>query len=330
MEIRRHRYGAVPGPGLYLMPAALYHADPVAELSLSSSIAKCLVEETPRHAWARHPQLNPDFEEDSEARRELGSLVHKMVTGRGRGVAALDFPDFRTKAAQVAREEAIDDGKIVVTRAAYEKAAEIRDTLRRRIRQVEGANGAFRRGLGEPVIVWRDEAGAWCRTMMDWWGPSEGELWDLKTTSAGLSDHSLANRFAEGLDVQCAFHERAVLAIRPDLAGRLKHRFVFAETKAPFEVRIVEAPEAALEIGRKKVAYAIELWRRCRQSGLWPGYENRIVRVDYPGWAETRWLDREMQDEILRDGGLDPFLARAPWRPKPRQAPKQQLSELVP
>ena len=48
-------------PGIYGMSEDCYHADPADAPSLSASIAKILIAETPLHAWTAHPKLNPNF-----------------------------------------------------------------------------------------------------------------------------------------------------------------------------------------------------------------------------------------------------------------------------
>ena len=41
-------------PGVYDMPAEDYHADPCLEPSLSASIAKTMIFDTPWHVWTKH------------------------------------------------------------------------------------------------------------------------------------------------------------------------------------------------------------------------------------------------------------------------------------
>ena len=47
--------------------AEAYHADPAPEPSLSSSVAKILVNLSPAHARIAHPRLNPDYRPRSRA-----------------------------------------------------------------------------------------------------------------------------------------------------------------------------------------------------------------------------------------------------------------------
>jgi len=48
-----------------------------------------------------------------------------------------------------------------------------------------------------------------------------------------------------------------------------------------------------MTMGRKKVAVGAELWRACSDTGRWPSYPRRAVVPEYPGFKETKWLERE-------------------------------------
>jgi hypothetical protein len=62
---------------------------------------------------------------------------------------------------------------------------------------------------------------------------------------------------------------------------------------------VTERDGAGLEHGRRKVYAAIELWRRCQQSGNWPGYPRETVRAELPAWATASWEAREQNDPLL-------------------------------
>ena len=240
MLITRHRAGKVPGEGIYTMAPDVYHADPAPEPSLSSSVARELLDHTPRHAWAIHPRLNPAYRPATVSRKtEIGERVHELVIGRGRGHVRIDADDWRSKAAKDKRAAALKDGKTPILASDMPACAKMLKAIRYRMRAHESTRGLFREGHGEIVFVWK-EGGVWLRTMVDFIGPTEIDVTDLKTTTAALDDRSLNDRFdSGGLDVQAAFHERAMHHFFPALAGRLNQRFVFCEQDEPHEVRTV-------------------------------------------------------------------------------------------
>ena len=66
-------------PGLHhAIPAKDYHADCCPVPSLSSSIARKLINESPAHAYLAHPKLGKGPNESTNS-LSLGSLVHSLM-----------------------------------------------------------------------------------------------------------------------------------------------------------------------------------------------------------------------------------------------------------
>ena len=313
------------------VPAAAYHADPAPEPSLSSSMAKVLLDQSPRHAWHPHPRLTADMPAaaDPTRQKEIGTAVHKLVLGRGADIVEIDAADFKGGAAKAARAEAYALGKAPILKPDMEKARAIGDAVAAQLSAIDGCEG-FDAGAPEVVGLCRDATGSWLRCMIDKF-EDHGEravLWDLKSGDLSAEPGTLGRRIANmSFEVSAALYERVVLTLRPALAGRLTFRWIFVENEFPHLITVSELDNAGLEIGRKKVAAANALWNRCLRDNNWPGYPARIVGAEYPPFAESAWLARELADETIRDAGMDPFLMRAPWQP-PR--PQRQLSEIAP
>lgn len=319
-------------PGVYDIPAEVYHADPCVEPSLSNSIAKILIDQSPRHAWNAHPRLNPAHEPDESSRLDIGTVAHTLLLGKGRDIVAVDAKDWATKAAKAARDEAREAGKTPILAKDLERAQAMATAASDQLAAVEGAELAFwqTQGTPEAVLVWKDAAGPWCRSMIDWTANDGLVIYDYKTTKASANPAKLGRLSADlGYEVQAAFIERGMVQLFPHIAGRLTFRFVFQEIEPPYLLSVVELDAAAREIGRKKVAYALDLWGRCLTSGNWPGYPAQIATVEYPPFAENAWLARELREEDMRAGGMDPLLMLAPWRPA--EPPKKpMLTEIMP
>src|SRR4051794_11565577 len=91
--------------GIHLdVPPSEYFADPCSQPSLTQSIAKLLIDRSPLHAWYSHPKLNPDFKPDDSTKFDVGNIAHKLLLGRGKDIEVLEFSDWRTKNAQLARD----------------------------------------------------------------------------------------------------------------------------------------------------------------------------------------------------------------------------------
>ncbi len=292
MEIRHHTAGLVPGPGFYEMTAALYHSDPAPEPSLSSSIANMLISETPLHGWTCHPRLNPEHEaDDGNAAISKGSVAHELILGKGAGIEVLDFEDYRKKAAQEARDNAIAAGLTPILAASYLEAETIAGAVFQALKETPDCHDfQYPGSRSELVMIWQDE-GVWCRAMIDRLTP-RGIVYDVKTSGRGLDDRTLQNKFEDGFDTQPGLYLRGLEALWPEMAGRFRWRWIFAEQTAPFAVRIEEAGAFALKEGAEKAEYALQIWRNCMSTGIWPGYPRRIGRLDPPEWSYNRWTER--------------------------------------
>ncbi|GEP06461.1 PD-(D/E)XK nuclease-like domain-containing protein [Methylobacterium oxalidis] len=323
MRIIEHTEGKVSGPGFYRMPAALYHADPCPEPSLSSSIARTIVEQTERHAHAAHPRLGAEAEDPKKRKLDTGSVAHELLTGQGRGIHVITATDkggepvttYQSKAAQAERDDAIARGETPVLPCDLERAEKIVAAVQQRLQTTRGAERAFVHGEGELALIWRDRTGIWGRALLDWFDLDTATIDDLKTTSAGLSDRTLATRIAEGLDIQEAWYRRGLAHLMPELSGRIRFRFVFVEADAPHEVRVVPLTGSQQYLGERRMIAAAVAFRECLKSGVWPGYPEEVSPVEPASWAEARWEAREISDPLFRRYGAQISLALSPYSP---------------
>jgi hypothetical protein len=117
-------------PGIYTMPESQYHADPCLRPSLSNSIIKVLTTKSPRHAWFAHPRLNPQHQRNESAEFDVGRAGHAWLL-EGRDICVVvDANDWRTKAAQAARDDAAQVGKVALLTRQYESLSAMVATAR--------------------------------------------------------------------------------------------------------------------------------------------------------------------------------------------------------
>lgn len=298
------------------IPAEVYHADPAPDPSLSSSLAKVLVSASPAHAYAQHPRLGGTYESDASKRMDFGSCAHVLMLGRGSGIEIIAAADYRTKAAQQARDEARAAGRIPVLTDDYARAVAMRDAAREALAEADLLDG-FMAATPELVALAEDR-GMWLRAMADRFDERMLTIWDYKTTSASAAPSSVGRLIENmGYDLSAAHYEHVFGLIRPEWRGRLKFMWLVQETTAPYEATICTLDATGRDIGARKAAFARGLWRDCITSGAWPGYPRGVVTAAYPTWAEGRWLDREV---AAYDAGIDPLRHEATPLP-PRESP---------
>jgi hypothetical protein len=293
-------------PGIfYDMSSEDYFADPCETPSLSQSLCKILIEQSPLHAKMAHPRLADPIDGDEEATepyvkaQAIGNAAHAIMIRRGKKLSIIDHPNFMTKAAKEDKAVALAADAEPILRKHYNVAQLMAGAASDQLRKIPDCEAAFYEGHGEAVIA-NCEDGQWLRSMIDWISPDLREVWDYKTSGMSASPYNTGKMMASaGWHLQAAMHERILDAIDPEGAGRRKFRYVCQENEAPFALTVNEIGESALTIGRKQIDYAISAWRRCVETNIWPAYPLRIIRPELPAWAETSWVNREIHEYEL-------------------------------
>lgn len=283
-------------PGIYEdFPIADYFADPCPVPSLSQSIAKILIDASPAHAMYAHPRLSPvkPIQDDEKyvTARAVGDVAHKLILMRGRDIVVCDFPDWRTNAAKEKRDAAIADGKIPILAKDMDRVQSMGAAILGQMRRHEAF--PLPPGRSEVVLAW-EEYGIWFRCLVDWLSADCTLIHDVKTTARTIPPHEVPAKLAEdGWDIQAAMIERGLNRLDPGNAGRRLFRFISIEQHAPYGLLVNELSESVMTMGRRRLNFAIRVWRHCCTTGEWPVYPPTIQRPEFPGWAEAKWLDRE-------------------------------------
>lgn len=322
--------------GIYTLTEDEYHQDPCETASLSASMAKILLGKSPRHAWQNHPKLNPDWAKEEENKFDFGTVAHKLILGEGNEIAVLDYADFRTKASQEARDSARAKGHTPILLKDFATAKAMHEAAMVQLQGIDDCKDAFTgEGHAEAVLAWQEfdyqgQNPIWCRSKVDWLAPRRPTghivIYDYKSSGADVSPGGLSRQlFNMEYEIANAMYERGLESIMGDAAGKIVMRFVVQETEPPYLLHVAEIDNGGMMIGRKKVSYAIQLWRRCLMEGNWPGYPTRIVRADMPAYLESKWLERELMEEDGINAGHDPFLEASAWMPK---APLKEIIKL--
>jgi PDDEXK-like uncharacterized protein DUF3799 len=270
--------------GCYDMDPAEYHADPCPEPSLSRSIIHALVPPgSPMHAAHKHPRISdcePPNEPPSRA-MQIGSVCHVLMLGKGREIEVIEAESYKKKDAQDARDIAIQEGLLPILVADYDKAERIASAGRRQF--ISEGITAFRNGDAERTLIWQEE-GVWCRAMLDWCPREPAPLDDYKTTMGSahpaIWQHAM---FGCGDDIQAAFYTRGWRAVFGEEPGPF--RFIVQEQNAPYALSVTQLTERALASANRKIDYAVRTWRKCLDTGEWPGY-TMGYQIDVPLYRE--------------------------------------------
>jgi PDDEXK-like domain of unknown function (DUF3799) len=279
------------------IPSAVYFGDPCERPSLTQSIAKILLERSPRHAWLASPRLNPKWtpadDEGYDKDRAIGNAAHAYLLGRGKEVTVMPFSNFRTKDAQEARDLAFAAGHVPILPHHNDTANAMVEAAKDQL----AVRGISLDGGDTEVVIAAEIGGCWYRSLVDWLDPNKRTITDYKTSAMSCAPNAVASKMkSDGVDVQAAFHEMILDQLDPKGAGRRKHRFILQENTEPYALVTFPLSETWLTLGRKQIVYADRIWRDCLAHDRWPLYPE-IECPPYPGWAESRWLEREIEDE---------------------------------
>lgn len=280
-------------PGIYDIPAVDYHADPVPGGSLSSTGARLLLPpgSPAKFAYAREhggPE-KPEF--------DLGHAAHREVLGDGEVIVIVEHDSYRTNAAKAAKAAAYAAGKTPILRLVYD---EVVVPMAAKLREHPIAGKLFAPGNGrvEPSLFWFDGVGedaVMCRARPDWLRPeAPGRrilAADYKTCASGCPTDLPGVVGRLGYYQQAQWYLAGVEALlKPKLPPAFV--FVFQEKDPPYDVTVGQLSRETAQRGATRNRRALDLYRRCRAEGRWPGYSDRVVELDLPGWLANQ-LDEE-------------------------------------
>jgi PDDEXK-like uncharacterized protein DUF3799 len=272
-------------PGVYDIPADVYHADPVEGGSLSSSGARALLATCP--ARFRWEQQYPPAPTDA---MEIGTAAHKMVLGVGPEIVTVEANDWRTKAAQQQRHEARARDAVALLEDDVARVEEMAAALRRHRLACALLNPD--RGRPEQAIFWIDEeTGVWRRALVDWLpnvGTGRPVVVDYKTTVSADREAIRKSVDTYGYHQQAAWYLDGVHAL--GLADDAGFLFIFQEKEPPYLITVAQLDQTAMEVGRDLNRRALEMYRDCRDADIWPGHSDdmEIQEISLPPWTVNR------------------------------------------
>lgn len=260
--------------GLHNLSSDIYHSDPCPQPSLSSSIANILITQSPLHAWMAHPRLNPNFQpEDVDSRMDIGSIAHAMLLERDESkVVVVSAPDWRTKAAREAREEAHAQGKHAILEHKYGAVQNMVKTAMSYIQTTELRN-IFDTGITEQSLFWQ-EGETWCRARPDLLSADRRVCLDYKTTDSAAPDVFIRQIARMGYDTQAEFY------LRSELMKNTTFVFLAQEITEPYSCSLISLSNAYREVGQAKVCRALRIWKECMDTNRWPAYPTSICYAE--------------------------------------------------
>lgn len=267
-------------PGVYDLPTEVYHADPVPGGSLSSSGARAILRSPARFRYEREQGTT------ATDAMEFGTVVHQIVLGKGAGYSVVKANDWRTKAAKEAAAEIRADGRTPILQDDYLAALDMAAALSTH----PLAEALLSNGAAEQTLIWADESGISCRALLDY--RRDRLVVDYKTTVDASPKGFAKSVNLYGYHQQAAWYLAGVEVL--GLAATPAFVFVAQEKTPPYLVGVYQLDEDALSLGRALNRQAIERYRDCVESGIWPGYSTDVEVISLPRWAQ-----RQVEEAIV-------------------------------
>lgn len=271
------------------IPSAKYHADQLHELpSLSSGLARTVLDQSLAHAHIGHPRLGAVKRESTSA-MTTGSLVHALLAGENSDIEIGNFDSYRSKAAQEWRDAIKLTGKTPALEKDLDEARLIVAAI-----EANAANGISNTPFtaaarNEVTALWM-EGESPCRARFDRLvidpnGYADG--WDWKTTT-DISERAIVRTICDyGYHIQAAFYLRGLAHCLPSHKGRTTFTFVFVETSAPYAVRRVCLSAEFLAVGAREASKAIRQWSQALATGNWADTRSlETLHAEAPTWMD--------------------------------------------
>ena len=267
-------------PGLYDIPAELYHSDPIPGGSLSSTGIRRL---TDCPARFKHFLDNP---EPYKPAYEFGTAAHTVVLGDGPELVVVDADRWDTKKtkAEVAAIRAA--GNVPLKPEARQRIDDMAEVLSRHPEAADLLQPGS--GIAEQSAFWPDEHGTWMRARFDWL--RDAEIVDYKTTRSVHPDAISKTVWEHGYYQQDAHYRRGAVELGL-ISPHAAFKFIFQEKEPPYLVQVVELDFPARVIGAERNDSAAHTYRMCQATDYWPAYSTTTLYVSLPPWAEKKYIE---------------------------------------
>jgi hypothetical protein len=268
---------------VYGLPEHDYHS----HAALSSTEARMILNDTPaKYRWKKdHPPLI-----EPSKKFDIGSAVHSLVLGTGYEAVVIPADllatngAISTTAAKAFVADARDKGLIPLKLEEFQPIADAAESVL--------AHPAAKQLFGQPAdgevsVFATSPEGVDVRARFDFL-PTEFRLGepsrvavDLKT-ARDASPRGFTKSIAEyGYDVQRAWYLDALRWVTGESAEMV---FVAVEKEPPYLVAVHQLPTVWVEMGSEKAKRAREVFARCVESGVWPGYGDDVHLLSPPQW----------------------------------------------
>ncbi|MFD9603265.1 PD-(D/E)XK nuclease-like domain-containing protein [Streptomyces sp. NPDC059970] len=264
-------------PGVYDIPAEMYHADPIPGGSLSSTGARTLTSKCPAkfHYDLDHPQ-------PYKQAFDFGTAAHKLVLGDGPELVLVDELLWNTDAIKAEVAEIRAAGNIPLKRADLERVHDMATALGQHPEAADLLDPTS--GQAEQTLFW-PIGNVWCRARVDWL--RDDQLVDYKTARSAHPDAIQKAVQEHGYHVQEDWYRRGADALGL-LPQQAPFPFIFQEKEPPYLVTVARL-DLWRDIAHQVSEQALFIYESCRAADYWPAYSTDTAFISPPTWLERQY-----------------------------------------
>jgi exodeoxyribonuclease VIII len=293
MKITDHDTMAWPKNGIHTgIPFGIYRSDDITrtdtwETAQDKAVSKSLIidfMEDPG-TW-RH-----GVQKETTAAMGFGSLVDCLLLEPEKFAsryALSPFDSFRTKDSQQWRDEMAAAGVEVMTQDKFDMAKSAVDAVLNHPEAARLLNGS----RNQVAFRYDTRHGLASKGLIDIVPTEADTLVDLKTCSQSAleSYRSLAKHCH---DWNYHLQAGSYLDGWAEATGeeRMRFKFIFVTSTAPFRCAVIELPYAAILLGAQQYQAGIAKFADCLQRDVWPSIWDNCVELDLPAYAYTEKED---------------------------------------
>ncbi len=192
--------------------------------------------------------------------------------------------DLRTKEGKVAKQAALESGKVLLFKDDFERINGIVQSVQANPYVMRLLNGPH-----ETPYFWTDDiTGEQCKCRLDAETDIGGQhiIVDFKTTRDAGTDSFMKDALKFGYHVQAAMYSEG-----KRLSDSIESIFVFiaVEVEPPFALNILQCDDAFTLHGMDTYRYLLGLYHKCCQENVWPsynGFDGGVNSLELPAWLK--------------------------------------------
>ena len=280
-------------------------ASATAPIRFRQSLAKVLIEKSPRHAWHAY-QRGED--EDPTVAKNRGQLVDQMLFGVvSKPVVLVHANDFRTNAAKAAKASALAEGGIPILAKKYE---ELKDIVAALMVDLEAQGVDLSVGKAQVDVEWDSVTNAGikvpCKGKLDHLtlegdpkSPYAAIIRDLKTTVDASPEGVAKSMVKYGAHIQREAYVEAINTLYPSVEGRVQFQFIYAEVNGITAVTLAEPAGSMRALGAQQWRRAVATWEKCLRAREWPAYTRpgEVLQIEAKPWQLNEEIEVSMEEE---------------------------------